>query len=641
MKDTRKRILLHLTKSAHQERDDLPVYESGAKYSTPELMLDDDIELIDMDVSIKELIEDEDLKFRDYGDYTTNIKFESTIEQNLAREANEPHVRNVAIAHDTVTINLEDEKKPEKHTFKKWLKSMIPSKRRIAQLYAALLFNANLKGYVQGGMFVGDSKFICSPGINCYSCPGAIGTCPLGALQNSIGNRSFMFYTFGIIMLMGIMLGRTICGWLCPFGLFQDLLYKIKTPKIGKSAVTRVFSYLKYVILAVFVFLFSAVGLFPAFCKYICPAGILEGAFGLIPQNDWQMLNGLGAQFAWKFILLVTIIVACIFLYRGFFRFICPMGAIYSLFNKFSFFGIKLNKDKCTHCGKCISKCKLDIKHVGDHECISCGECISVCPTKAISWKGPKISVAPNVIDVPAGASYLERKEIEKEQEVENQRARKKNIKRGVIVLSIATVILAGVLIYFNVIKNDKLWEDLRGDTTETTDTSEPEGPTVGTKVGNRLPSASLQSFDENGLSAESIDPSKSGKVTVINFWGTWCQPCVKELPHFNDVATQYKDSVVFYAVHSDSGFDVVVNKEYGTALEYVAKNYADSNMIFLRDTNSSKPTDNYFLTVTGEKLNPSYPWTIVINESGVITYSASGEMSAEALIAEIQKASN
>ena len=242
---------------------------------------------------------------------------------------------------------------------------------------------------------------------------------------------------------------------------------------------------------------------------------------------------------------------------------------------------------------------------------------------------------------MPAGASYLERKEIEKEQEVENQRARKKNIKRGVIVLSIATVILAGVLIYFNVIKNDKLWEDLRGDSTETTDTSEPEGPTVGTKVGNRLPSASLQSFDENGLSAESIDPSKSGKVTVINFWGTWCQPCVKELPHFNDVATQYKDSVVFYAVHSDSGFDVVVNKDYGTALEYVAKNYADSNMIFLRDTNSGKPTDNYFLTVTGEKLNPSYPWTIVINESGVITYSASGEMSAEALIAEIQKASN
>ena len=80
------------------------------------------------------------------------------------------------------------EKAPEeapkkKRTFKSWLFSIIPTKRRLVQLYSALLFNANLKGYVQGNMFVGQSKFICSPGINCYSCPGAIGTCPLGALQ--------------------------------------------------------------------------------------------------------------------------------------------------------------------------------------------------------------------------------------------------------------------------------------------------------------------------------------------------------------------------------------------------------------------------------------------------------------------------
>jgi thiol-disulfide isomerase/thioredoxin/ferredoxin len=440
-------------------------------------------------------------------------------------------------------------------------------------------------------------------------------------------------------MLMGIMLGRTICGWLCPFGLFQDLLYKIKTPKIGKSAVTRVFSYLKYVILAVFVFLFSAVGLFPAFCKYICPAGILEGAFGLIPQNDWQMLSGLGAQFAWKFILLVTIIVACIFLYRGFCRFICPMGAIYSLFNKFSFFGIKLNKDKCTHCGKCISKCKLDIKHVGDHECISCGDCIDVCPTKAISWKGPKIFVAPNEIEVPEDADEEAILLAEQKQQEENEKARKKNKRTKIIIASIMATVLVSVLVYFNIIDNDKLWNRDDGNPPATDTSTDESKPPVGTEVGKSLPSYSLEKFDETGLLGENIDPSKTGKVTVINFWGTWCPSCIAELPYFDNVATQYKDNVVFVAVHAEDKFAT-------EAADYVKEHFKDSNINFVKDTRESGKTSDTYYSLIGGKYN-IYPYTVIIDANGVITYTKFAEISTNhgeiegILTAEIEKALN
>ena len=394
---SRKRVFLNLVPT---DKEGVYLNSPIEGYSTPEILFDDDSL---PDLNIKDLIEDDELRFRDYGDYTQELSFQSTMEQKIAREANEKHVRNVAIAHDTVTIDLSEKKEPEKRTFKTWLKSMIPSKRRLVQLYTALLFNANLKGYIQGDMFVGKSKFVCSPGINCYSCPGAVGACPLGSLQNELGNRHFPFYIFGILFLYGLMFGRMICGWFCPFGLVQDLLHKIKTPKLKKSAITRALSYLKYIILVLFVFIFAGFGIFPAFCKYICPAGLLEAGFGLLPTSN-DLLNMLGPLFTWKFVLFVSCVVICIFAYRAFCRFICPLGAIYSLFNKISFFGIKLNRDKCTHCGKCINKCKLDIKHVGDHECISCGECIDVCPTKAISWKGPKIFVAPNEIEVPAGA---------------------------------------------------------------------------------------------------------------------------------------------------------------------------------------------------------------------------------------------
>ena len=288
-----------------------------------------------------------------------------------------------------------------------WFKNHAPSKRRIIQLYAALLYNANIKGFITGRIFKGDTKNVCVPGLNCYSCPGAVGSCPLGALQNALNssNKTVPYYMLGIILLFGVTLARTICGFLCPIGMLQELLYKIKTPKIKKTKVTYVLSFFKWVVLIVFVLAipigFSFAGYAdPGFCKYFCPAGTFGGGFMLlINPNNTDMFDMLGVLFSWKTALLFVFIVMCIFMYRFFCRFFCPLGLIYGLFNKFSLVGVVVNKSKCSDCGLCVNACKMDIRKVGDMECINCGECITVCPENAITWKGSKIFLHKNQLD--------------------------------------------------------------------------------------------------------------------------------------------------------------------------------------------------------------------------------------------------
>ena len=217
-----------------------------------------------------------------------------------------------------------------------WWASHGLTKRRLIQVYAALLYNAHAKGFIQGDIYTGPIKNLCVPGLNCYSCPGAIGACPLGALQNALaatGSRA-PWYVLGILLLFGLTLGRTICGWLCPMGLIQELLHKIPTPKLKKSRITRALSYLKYGVLIVFALALPLIYAarrvpLPAFCKYICPAGTLEGAVGLLanPANA-DKLSMLGVLFTRKLVILIVILAACVFIYRAFCRFLCPLGAM-------------------------------------------------------------------------------------------------------------------------------------------------------------------------------------------------------------------------------------------------------------------------------------------------------------------------
>lgn len=268
-------------------------------------------------------------------------------------------------------------------------------KRNITQIGAALISNANLKGFFQGKIYRGEFKRICVPGLNCYSCPGAMSACPIGAIQAVIGTveYNFSFYVVGFMALIGVISGRFTCGWLCPFGFIQDLLYKIPTKKIKvRTSINAILKYLKYAILAVFVILLPLLlvnefGLSaPFFCEYICPAGTLEGGIPLVLFNK-SLRGALGFLFGWKMFILVFIVLLSIFIYRPFCRYICPLGALYSLFNKISFYRYKVDKNKCTGCSSCTNKCKLDIevyKSPNSMECIRCGDCIKACPKKAV-----------------------------------------------------------------------------------------------------------------------------------------------------------------------------------------------------------------------------------------------------------------
>ena len=273
---------------------------------------------------------------------------------------------------------------------------MAKPNRTLIQTITTIATNSYIKGFLEGNIYRGETKRFCVPGLNCYSCPGALGACPIGSLQAVIGSIEYQlsYYVLGIIIFFGILLGRFVCGWLCPFGFIQELINKIPSKKIKISGKNPL-RYLKYGILIIFVILLPMIAVnefgfgSPFFCKYICPAGTLEAGVPLVALNP-TLRSAIGFLFSWKVFLLIVTIVASIFIYRPFCRFICPLGAIYSLFNPVSLYRLNIEDDKCIKCGKCNSTCKLnvDVMNVPNSgECIRCGDCIKICPTGALKSK--------------------------------------------------------------------------------------------------------------------------------------------------------------------------------------------------------------------------------------------------------------
>ena len=265
--------------------------------------------------------------------------------------------------------------------------------QRWSQLGFILLINSYAKGFQSGQIFAGASKSICVPVLNCYSCPGALGACPIGALQTVLGRGRFPFYVLGLMMAFGVVLGLAVCGLLCPFGLVQDLLHKIPLKKITlPRRIDQAPRWLKYLVLALLVVLLPALvavqkGVAPPFfCEFLCPAGTLGGALPLMATNP--SLRALaGALFGWKFAVLMLIVFAAILIPRPFCRYLCPLGAFYSFFNCVSFYGITMEKARCTSCGRCAQVCLMGVdvrKSPNSAECIRCGKCSAACPTGAI-----------------------------------------------------------------------------------------------------------------------------------------------------------------------------------------------------------------------------------------------------------------
>ena len=277
--------------------------------------------------------------------------------------------------------------------------------RTAVQTVVSIGQNSWLGGFLRGRVWKGSSKAVCVPGLNCYSCPGAWGACPIGSLQAVFTRTAdrISLYVAGLIALFGVLMGRFVCGWLCPFGLVQELLYRIRSRKV-RVGPTRL-RYLKYVVLGVLVIalpvlLRSSAGVgSPWFCKLVCPAGTLEAALPLLAL-DASLRGAAGLLFAWKLLVLAGTMLTSVFVYRPFCRFVCPLGAVYGLFNRFSWVQLSCDRGRCTSCGRCAEVCRMGVDPSRDPaspECIRCGDCVRACPVQALTLglPAPRRSRAP------------------------------------------------------------------------------------------------------------------------------------------------------------------------------------------------------------------------------------------------------
>ncbi len=259
--------------------------------------------------------------------------------------------------------------------------------RWLVRICSTILYNCNLISDIPARYI---SSEFCVPGLNCRYCPASVAGCPLNFMQRLFadGLENLPVRILCWLLLLALAFGRVICGWLCPFGLLQDLLDKIPAPKIGKNRWTRRLSYIKYGLLAVCV-IAVPLGFYLggkrvlAFCQYVCPN---------LPLSNFIMTLATGGQvrpymlFNYRFLILLAVILFSVFLFRPFCRFICPLGAFYGLFNKTALLSVKVDEEKCVHCNACLRACRMDIRKVGDGECISCGECKSACRFGAIRF---------------------------------------------------------------------------------------------------------------------------------------------------------------------------------------------------------------------------------------------------------------
>lgn len=275
---------------------------------------------------------------------------------------------------------------------------MISKIRLAIQLGFTILTNGYVFGFLNGKIYRGNLKYTCVPGLNCYSCPGAVGSCPIGALQALLNQRGFQipFGVLGFLFLFGSLFGRLVCGFLCPFGLVQDLLHKIPVfHKRKRLPGHNILKYGKYAVLLLLVgvgssFLFGGYAKVPAFCKYLCPSGTLFGAMPLLAMNE-QLRSQAGELFGWKLGVLLVLVVASVKVYRPFCQYLCPLGAVYGWFNRFSLVQVHWEKAQCISCGACQKACPvaLSVEEISrSPECIRCGKCVEACPAKCLHFSG-------------------------------------------------------------------------------------------------------------------------------------------------------------------------------------------------------------------------------------------------------------
>ena len=198
----------------------------------------------------------------------------------------------------------------------------------------------------------------------------------------------FMGSTIGFTLL----LGRAICGFLCPMGLIQDIMDKIrqKTKVEGIAMNEKMYGALtpiKWCMVLIFVGLCFAGGNFCNFCPAVAVSPILAGISTSLYVSGFLMI----------------LVLMGGFFKRRLFCTVCPLGYLMGLFHKISLFRIKKDCQACTECGACYEACPMGIKiiytergkaDVTDANCIMCGECVRCCPENnalSVTFAGAKI----------------------------------------------------------------------------------------------------------------------------------------------------------------------------------------------------------------------------------------------------------
>ncbi|MBC8205105.1 4Fe-4S binding protein [bacterium] len=255
--------------------------------------------------------------------------------------------------------------------------------RRYAQVGLGVIFtNHYINAIWTKTLYDGPLRSICVPGLNCHSCPFATLACPIGIMQSFASNHQFPFYVFGYVALIGILFGRAACGWICPFGWIQDMMFKIRSRKFG---IPKFLKHLRWVSLILLVIILPYITGVHWFSK-LCPYG---GLIGAIPWALWNPINPafdqpailpgeIGFWFWTKMVILAGFLLWMVFATRPFCRTVCPMGLIFSWFNKISFLKLEIPKPQCSGCEKCDDLCPMGLdvtEEIESSNCIKCLDC--------------------------------------------------------------------------------------------------------------------------------------------------------------------------------------------------------------------------------------------------------------------------